>query len=108
MELSVFYTPHVLVTMQSMAQTGIKSLSVTALITRASTLFTFLRKERKMRIPKWLRRKTSIDFARRMLDEARREHLDAQIGEEFAKAMVSYRARVVVLTTQFLEKMEGK
>lgn len=80
--------------------------SVTALIMMVNTLSTSLRKERQMKIPKWLRRKTSIEFAQHQLDTALKEHLDAQIGEEYAKAMVSYRAKVVILTTKFLKKME--
>jgi len=107
-ESSALSIPHVLATLRSTERTVTRVSSAIALTTMVITLYTFLRKERKMKIPKWLRRKTSVEFARHALDAARREHLEAQIGEEFARAMVSYRARVVILTTKFLEKMEDK
>jgi hypothetical protein len=62
-----------------------------------------------MILPKFLRPRTPLELASRELDEAKRELLEAQTGQDYAKRMVEYHSdRVKRLTAYVANESKGE
>lgn len=62
-----------------------------------------------MHLPKFLRARTPLELASRELDEAKRELLEAQTGQDYAKRMVEYHSdRVKRLTAYVANESKGE
>lgn len=61
-----------------------------------------------MNLPAWLRPRTPLELATRELDQAKRELLEAQTGQDYAKRMVEYHSdRVKRLSIYVANETKG-
>jgi len=62
-----------------------------------------------MILPKFLRPRTPLELASRELDDAKRELLEAQTGQDYARRMVEYHSDRVKRLTAYVanESKEG-